>query len=312
MRLFVLNDEPVKKRGTIRCGVVNEMGEWLVETKYSVDVEASGSLVVPVTIVMPTRSGDFTVRVELYELDVPVSVSEKRVHVIEQTEIPPQLRNARLALLDKKNELHEFVEKLGLNGVSLSDVDLRECDALIVSAGEVRTASYQVRLGAISKFLEAGKTVVVLEPEFEIEETEVLSVALGVDLRIEKREDLDKGGYDSYVFADDLAHPLWRGISQEYLKMFNGGYGGEVVSQHNVTPTIEHKVLARCGLYLGVIAVCEIPVGKGKVIISRLQSRGRLVKSAEPDSLYSRRVDPIMRNYVVNLLAYACRSLAHD
>ncbi len=165
--------------------------------------------------------------------------------------------------------------------------------------------SYQVRLGAITKFLEAGKTVIVLEPEFDIEETELLSVALGVDLAIEKREDPDKGGYDSYVFADDLTHPLWRGISQEHLKMFNGGYGGEVVSQHNVTATVQHTVLARCGLHLGVMAVCEIPVGDGRIIVSRLQLRGRLAGSQAGENRFARRMDPVLQKYFVNLLAYA-------
>jgi hypothetical protein len=304
-RAFVFNDEPVENSGILRYGVVNSEGKWQFETKQPVIVEASGCEIIPVTIQLPPLSGDFTLRAELYESETLVAISPKHAHVIEPVEVPHRLREARLALLAKGNELREFVEKNGLSVVSLPDADLRDCDVLIVGEGMLSSPSYQVRLGAITKFLEAGKTVIVLEPEFDIEEAELLSVALGVDLAIEKREDPDKGGYDSYVFADDLTHPLWRGISQEHLKMFNGGYGGEVVSQHNVTATVQHTVLARCGLHLGVMAVCEIPVGDGRIIVSRLQLRGRLAGSQAGENRFARRMDPVLQKYFVNLLAYA-------
>jgi hypothetical protein len=153
-------------------------------------------------------------------------------------------------------------------------------------------------------------------------------------LIIERREDADRGGYDSYVFAEDHRHPLWKSIGKEHLKMFNGGFGGEVVSQHDVICDQKSEVLARCGLKLGVVAVSKLRYGKGKVIISRLQLRSRLRKTGqsdssdtrlqapttrsdslyarspgqipELDSLYTRRPDPVLQQYLINLISYAC------
>jgi hypothetical protein len=138
-----------------------------------------------------------------------------------------------------------------------------------------------------------------------LEGRETVSVLDDLSLEIEKRVDADKGGYDSYVFAEDPSHPLWNGITKEHLKMFNGALGGEMVSQHNVIPLAAHTVLARCGLRLNVIAVTELAAGAGKAIISRLQTRGRLMDHDHSNSLFDRRVDPVAQQYLLNLLAYA-------
>jgi len=152
-----------------------------------------------------------------------------------------------------------------------------------------------------------GGRVLLIEPEFGLEGKETIPVLSGLDIEIAKREDAEKGGCDSYAFAEEYSHPLWKGISKEHLKMFNGAFGGEVVSQHDVTPLAEHTVLARCGLRLGVIAVAEMSYGIGKMTLSRLQTRGRLVRAESSESLYGRRVDPVAQQYFLNLLAHASR-----
>jgi hypothetical protein len=81
-----------------------------------------------------------------------------------------------------------------------------------------------------------------------------------------------------------------------------------MVSQHNVTPLAPHAVLARCGLRLNVMAAAEIPVGMGKVIISRLQTRGRLIRQENANNLFDRRIDPVAQQYLLNLLAYVTGS----
>jgi hypothetical protein len=87
--------------------------------------------------------------------------------------------------------------------------------------------------------------------------------------------------------------------------MFNGAFGGEGVSQHDVIPGRAVHVLARCGLKLRTAAVMEMPYGKGRVIVSRIQTRGRLIGSADPAPLYARRKDPVIQRYLFNLLSWA-------
>ncbi len=312
VRVFVFNDEPVQKRGAIRCGVVNAKGEWVFETRQSIAVEASSCAIIPLAVLLPSRSGEYKIRAELHDNTHLRSSSEKIAHIVNHVKVPAELLQKRVAVLTLNDEIIQFLTQKGIQTTSLLETNLKECDVLVVDQEKARSSDYQSRLGAITKFLESGKTVVLLEPEFEIEGKECISVALGVELNIEKRIDADKGGYDSYVFADDITHPLWQGMSQEQLKMFNGGYGGEIVSQHNVTPNVKHTVLARCGLKLGVIAACEIPVGQGKIIVSRLQVRGRLVGSNEPDSLYARRVDTVLQKYLLNLILYSTKKETAD
>ena len=129
----------------------------------------------------------------------------------------------------------------------------------------------------------------------------------GIDLTIEPRTDMRKGGYDSYVFAENHAHPLWSGISREHLQMFNGGYGGEGVSEHHVSANLPVTIHARCGMQLKHAAVFELRSGRGRVLVSRLQLRGRLAESAGNESLYSRRPDPVLQQYLLNLLSYAAQ-----
>lgn len=150
-----------------------------------------------------------------------------------------------------------------------------------------------------------GGRLVVIEPELGAEEPRVVSLLEGLEITVSRRADVDKGGYDSYVFAEDHTHPLWAGIRPEHLRMFNGALGGEVVSQHHVTTGAPHVLLARCGLKLGVGAVMEIPFGAGLVVVSRLQARGRLVARPGSDDLFARRPDPVMQAYTLNLLSYA-------
>jgi len=117
------------------------------------------------------------------------------------------------------------------------------------------------------------------------------------------RDDKDKGGYDSYVFAEDHEHPLWASIPSDALMMFNGAWGGEIVSEHKVEINSPHKVLARCGIGLEYVAAVEVSYGVGKVIISRLQLRNRLVSTTRTSELFDRRPDPVAQQYLLNLIS---------
>ena len=75
-----------------------------------------------------------------------------------------------------------------------------------------------------------------------------------------------------------------------------------MVSQHSVTPGVPMDVLARCGLKLAHPAVLHARAGSGCVVISRIQTRGRLTGSGDPEHLFARRVDPVARRYMLNLV----------
>lgn len=304
LRLFVFNDRQESQAGLLRYGLVDGDGTWLFDTRHSLHVPPTDTVIVPMTVPLPQHAGSYTICAELYQENVLVASSKKPAYVCAPMHVPRLLQERVFALsVAADDEVKTFLEKHGLRLCALAEMQSKEASALIVDGGMLNSSAYQSRLGAVSKFVESGKTLVLLEPEYAVTENETISVVLGLDLAITKREDKEKGGYDSYVFATDEAHPLWEGIPADHLKMFNGAYGGEVVSQHHVQPDKEARVLARCGLGLEIPAVFEIPYGRGKVIVSRLQLRGRLVASEDTTQLYARRPDPVLQRYLLNLLS---------
>ncbi len=303
VRIFLFNDRQTPKSGVLRCGILNSQGEWVFETTQQVTVDATRVNILPMTIPFPHQSGMYSVRAELSDRGECLSYSQKVVHVIRRID-PSHCANVCVALLEEDPEIGGFLTTHGITVVPLEEADLQSCNVVVVSGGEVFGETYQSRLGALRTFLHNGKSVILIEPEYGIVEKETVNVALSTELIIERRKDTDRGGYDSYVFAEDIAHPLWKGIDKEHLKMFNGGYGGEVVSEHTIRSDVAHTVLARCGLNLNIAAVMEIPYGTGKIIVSRLQLRGRLAKTVDR-GFYKRRSDPVLQQYLLNLISYA-------
>ncbi len=97
-----------------------------------------------------------------------------------------------------------------------------------------------------------------------------------------------------------------------------------MVSQCDVTPSRPFSVHGRCGLHLKGAALIEVPYGEGRVVISRIQLRGRLMEGSPAPSffnmrpslgvpyregwwvrfpgLFDPRPDPVAQQYLVNLL----------
>lgn len=305
VRVFVFNDTAQEQHGRFRCGVINERGEWWFDTQRDVTVPPLETTILTVTLPFPSREGACSIRAELLQGGHCISSSEKPGFVCAPPQVKRPVQESLCAILPADEELQSFLADRGIAVCSFSEMHAKAATKVIVGEGMLFSPEYQSRLGAITKFLESGKTVIVLEPEFGVAEREVVSVALGLELTITRRDDKDKGGYDSYVFPTDEKHPLWEGIPVEHLKMFNGGFGSEVVSQHDVQANSHVHVLARCGLGLEVAAVFEIPYARGKVIVSRLQLRGRLTGSKETMGPHPRRRDPVLQRFLLNLLSVA-------
>lgn len=310
LHVYLFNDHPIFHSGKIRYGFVNSDGQWCSHTSESVAVAGGSCYVKQITIAFPNIPDTYSLRVELYEHSdtVPVAQSQKIAHVFEPVTIPAGLKTLNLCLFDKRGEVGDFLQRheLSYHTPSQSFRDARY-DILLVSEGSVRDHEYKTRLDEISEFVHSGGNLIVLEPEFGIDGKETVPLTNDVQLTIERRSDADRGGYDSYVFVEEFSHPLWNDITEEHLKMLNGGFGGEMVSQHHVIPDVPFTVHARCGLKLTTPAVMEIPVGRGTILVYRIQLRGRLLQNSHNDELFSRRDDPVAQQLLVNLLAYASK-----
>ncbi|MDI6780321.1 MAG: glycoside hydrolase family 2 TIM barrel-domain containing protein [Bacteroidota bacterium] len=307
IRLYIFNDEPDFKECRIHYGIVDESGNWVSQTEKHFHMEGTSCIFCSLVFKFPAKSGNYFVRAELFaeKAAVPTAFSQKIAHIFGVPELPAKLEASHIGFVGPKSDINEFLSHQNMAVRNIEDDDLQTFDAIIITEGQLKNKLFQIRFEDITQFVNSGKSLIVIEPDYGVEGIEIIEVVRGIHLTIDKRMDADRGGYDSYVFAEDHSHPLWKGIHKEHLKMFNGGYGGEVVSQHDVTADGVSKVFARCGLKLKTAAVFEIPFGKGKVIISRLQLKGRLVNQSHTSQIYDRRVDPVIQQYLLNLLEYA-------
>jgi hypothetical protein len=307
VQLYVMNDLTVQRSGRVQYGVCDAAGAWVSSKTLDVSAEPSRMFLVPLEFEFPDRVGTFSVRAELCTAggSRPVSVSEKPAHVFAPLAAPEGRPPKTVLTLDGSKEIRAFLRKHGVRCLSENDKSMARPRAILVAGTALRHKNYARRLPMLSGWVRAGGTLVVVEPEFGVKEKASLRILDDFPMQVVKRADRDRGGYDSYVFAEDQRHPLWTGIARDHLKMMNGGFGGEMVSQHDLFPGRPGRVLARCGLKLGTPAVLEIPYGDGKVILSRIQLRGRLMGSPDGNTLYGRRIDPVAQRFLLNLLDWA-------
>jgi beta-galactosidase len=335
VNIHVFNDRETVQAGRLRWGVAEIIGERITDPEHTfssgeppasvqkqafsageltVSVSPVNTLVVTVEFELPARPGRYEVLAELTTggTDFPAgrgaggdasrAVSRKPAHVIAPPRVSESVKPLHPGVLEESGEIMRYLQDQGIVVRDLASSRYSDCDVIFVADGLARGDAFQHHRSEFAAFFASGGTLVLIEPEYGVETEANVPVTDGITLDIKRRPDLDRGGYDSFVFMEDRGHPIWRGIDQEHLKFFNGGFGGEIVSQHDVMCTAPVHVLARCGLKLATVAAAEVVASGGTIVISRLQIRGRLMGSHETDTLYGRRSDPVAQQYLLNIL----------
>lgn len=307
--VYIFNDYPISKSGILRCRIVDQNDVEVVNVgDFIIDVPASQTLIRPVLWTMPSAAGTYYLKAELIPQGevMPFAVSKKVAHVAAQMAVPSNILSAKIMVYDPDNEITNYLVSLGLNAVNYDSAQLASKDILILGEGALLDASYNSRMAEIDTFVKNGHTLLVTEPDYGITNYDKMDYALLPDLilSMNKRLDPESHGYDSYCFAENLNFSLWNNISAEHLKMFNGGFGGEIISQADVELRRKNLILARSNILLEQNDVVETTWGNGIIAVSRIEVRGRLTEDADPGTdLYSRRVDPVAQQYLLNLLS---------
>lgn len=304
INVYVFNDLPEPREGLVTCRIVGG-NETAFERQFPVSVTASGMQVLPVDWVFPVKPGRYTVQAELTltNSDQAVAFSRKVAHVFEQVEVPAELNGKRIVVHDPDSEILDFLKARGVDAVPFRGTALKPGDMLIIGEGGLADEEYASRVSEIGRWVDGGGTLVSIEPEYGVDESRQMKVTDRVDIILRRRESNGIGGYDSVVYPVNRKDPLWRGIHREHLGMFNGGFGGIMVADYDMMLDGFFRARALSGLDLGTAALTDGSHGKGTLVFSRLQVRGRLVAKEESDDLYARRVDPVAQRYLLNLLA---------
>jgi beta-galactosidase len=302
VRIFVFNDSHAVRSGKIKFGVMTSDNQWINPKLIPVEVTPVSDTIIEAVFSLPNALDDWRIVAELQEKEKPIAVSMKPTFAFYDP-VPPAVKN-NIILLDPSGEIAAYVSSIGIAAKDFSNGTIDASSTVILNGNVLGNNVYKSRMTEIADFLSGGGNMIVIEPEYRVVGSAVYEIAKGLEIKITHRPDLDKGGYDSYVFAEDPEHPVWRKVNGKHLKMFNGAYGGEIVSQYDVDFSLPSHRLASCGMDLNVVAASEIGYGKGRVILFRLQLRGRLTESGLPDSLFARRKDPVARQLLLNLLEY--------
>ena len=296
VNIYLFNDTLSEETIMLRLANVRETKEFFYETQ--VQLLAHQHRVMAIDWRFPHRPGRYELRAEIADRRrQTISYSEKPAFVFSPFSFPPTQKIPELALYDPSGEVSSYLQ----NKHPCFRSDLSHLDDVKVVLLNQPSDGFKPSEG-LTDFVARGGVLILQEPEFGVTGEKQLRVLPDLELDIQYREDADKGGYDSYVFPKDPTHFLWQGLNPEHLRMFNGALGGEIVSQHSVRPNVPFNPVASCNLCSKVPAVVEIPYGKGWVVVSRIQIRGRLLTEGSLADLYARRHDPVAERYFWNLL----------
>jgi hypothetical protein len=240
-----------------------------------------------------------------------IAFSRKLLHVFSPQRPSNFEEHTSISIYDPASEISRFLQKLNIILLPFPK-GIENTSVVLINGKGIENIDKSL-LPVLTDFVEKGGILILQEPEYEVENEIEYTIVENLELHVQYRKDPERGGYDSYVFPGDNSHFLWRNINPELLKMFNGALGGEIISQYNVRPNIPYNAGASCNLSLKVPAVLEIPYGKGWVIISRIQVRGRLLPEESSSALYGRRYDPVAEQYFRNLITgYLNKEEYHD
>jgi hypothetical protein len=305
VRVFLFNDTNVEQRATLHLSIRSVEGLLFFSRSSTADIKPMDTVILPCDLQFPSAAGSYQVWAEVSAADPGLerSVSRKEAFVVGPPETRPKERAAAVYLFSHEGELRTFYESQGIRTLSWQTPYGRERAVVIADGRAVESGQYVETRDILGEFVRNGGRLVLIEPERAIMKSADILVLPDLELSIRHREDLDRGGYDSYVFPDHLGHSLWDELMSEHLRMFNGGLGGEAVSAHDVTVRAAHMVLARCGLGLRTLVAAEIPYGDGFVLMCRIQLRGRLVQELDEPSLFARRPDPVAQQIAMNFLS---------
>lgn len=316
VNVYVFNDLPEGKKGVLICKIVNKKSDIFFEKKMDISVGESGMEIYPVEFVFPENEGEYDVVAELMSEEKNICFSRKIAYVFKTVEAPEKLKTKRIVIFDPDDEIYEYLKSLKLNVYRFKEVSLKSNDLLIIGEGGLADSEYLSHLDEIDRFVKDGNIMIVIEPSFGVNGEAKIKIVNDKYMLIVKRNSSFEGGYNSYVFKEkeQESSPIWDGIDDEHLKMFNGGLGGIMVSDYdiimsrsfleelksNLYTTISDK--AKAGLALNENIITEVTAGNGLIVLSRIQVRGRLVPSGQDGSLYGRRIDPVAQRLLINFL----------
>ena len=307
VRVFVFNDTPVPATAHLTVDIRSSTGAVCSTSSRTLALGPISTSIELFDLTFPDVPGVHSVVAELRSAtgEGTCAVSRKEALILRPGFPQGQAHAEMVHLFSRDGDFRTFFEERRIRVRSWETPAVGERTVCIVSGRAVESGQFVESLESLGVFVRSGGTMVLCEPEHEIVGRRTILVLPDLEITVAERADAERGGYDSYVHPEQLGHSFWNGLEPRHLRMFNGALGGEAVSAHDVSVRAAHMPLARCGLGLRTLAATEIPYGEGRVILNRIQFRGRLAGAAGSDDLFARRPDPVAQQLALNLLSLA-------
>jgi len=303
--LYFFNDTAAPATLTCRLSIAAEKNKPAELLRFEINPEPGEILQHPVNFQMPEKITDGWLTAVIFDsAGKEISQSRKKIQIVKPALWKINNTTQPVLLWDEAVEIAESLARQKLN-FTRNTSEIQNLPGVILVNGTVCSRLTPEDQQRLKHWVEQGATLLLQEPELGLTDQRILPVLPDLNLWVQYRHDPERGGYDSVVIPEEPEHPLWQGLSQENLFMWNGAWGGEIISKHHIRPNRPFRTLASCNLFLRVPAVLEIPYGQGRVLISRLQLRGRLNPEQNNGNLFDRVYDPVTEVYLGNLLRYA-------
>ncbi len=297
--VFLINDG--LKNQTITFQIYFKKDSSKILLKQKIQLKAGEHLKLHTKITFPIKAGANELIAKISSSNgTNLAESRKPVYIFNPIKKPKIKNIPRLTLADPSNEVCEFLK---INQVNYYEFPkgIEDSGIILLNGKGIEKISRKLNI-KISKFVSQGGILILQEPEEGVSKEAQFKIVDNLELNVKYRRDEERGGFDSYVFPENNSHFIWKGLNKKNFQLLNGAIGGEIVSQHFVRPTQPFHTVASCNFSLAVPAIMEIPYGRGWILISRLQIRGRLLPKEASYGIFDRRYDPVAEKYFWNLL----------
>lgn len=307
--LHLFNDKSRGVQTSVEFGLIDIEGKWISNQKIYKFLPALSHSIEEIVLSFPDQPGDYYVYAAVTDLETGQSMNSKKpATVFSMAKIVEKDSETKVGLFSESNEIVKYLKSVGHCVNKISNKFDSSIDLLIVAGSDEVSEEYRQHYSEIKAWVYNGGVLLLIEPEKDVQDQIEFPLPDGTMVKIVRRVDRDHGGYDSYVIPGDVSHPVWNGIRKVDLRMFNGGYGGEIIPEVDLQINSDYNVLARSGVGLKRSALLEKRIGGGLVVISSIEINGRLIPAVESyKNLYSRRPDPVAQHLLINLINYCGR-----
>ncbi len=294
--LRIVNEDRQGENWNWQLAIVDEQGRTVAKEEGRVRSKAWVQEVLETEIKAPRRGGRYRVEAQLRDGRRVLSSNYLRFSVIETPKVPAP----RVGLFDLDNELRPALEDLGIPVIdeAVNCYSLKENPCLLVSRAEQNTCLMSEMLRRLRQLVEAGGTVLVLEPVTPLLYSELLPKLIRLqspmrDLIYMQPSPIwdglpSTGGLMDYEFADLISGRAGARNNAEDVRAAGGRtIAGSLWAHMWTTPDY----------YQWNSFIDDIPVGRGHVIICHFG----LVKLA--------RTNIVAKRLLANLIRYAASQI---